>query len=185
MKTISIKKLTAISLLGLSVLISNQTCAALVQFSVDGEILTASSANPFGLSTGDIISASGVFDDSPIGAGISGIDFSLSVNNMVIKVGNIDYTDQLEDSSGGDLFFNNGVFDGINYSAISGSFDSWGFLGELGPGGVVLPDFTGTGIEGNWIANSYTMAPIPLPAAVWLFASGMLLLGGIARKKCR
>ncbi|VAW61304.1 hypothetical protein MNBD_GAMMA10-2057, partial [hydrothermal vent metagenome] len=49
--------------------------------------------------------------------------------------------------------------------------------------GVALEDFTGTGIAGNWILDSYQVTAVPVPAAVWLFASGMLLLGGIARRR--
>jgi hypothetical protein len=38
------------------------------------------------------------------------------------------------------------------------------------------------GTERTWMAN-FDIAPVPIPAAVWLFGSGLLGLVGIARRK--
>jgi len=178
-----VKKQIVSSFFCLAVLTASQAQSAIVQFSINGEITDAYS-NPFGLSTGDLISATGVFDDSSISAaGVSYVDFSLSYNNMVIEVGSVNYTDELDLLGGASLYFSDGILDGMDYEAISGSFDSWGYFGQVDYYGVALEDFTGTGIAGNWILDSYQVTAVPVPAAVWLFASGMLLLGGIARRR--
>ncbi|VAW70099.1 hypothetical protein MNBD_GAMMA10-3057, partial [hydrothermal vent metagenome] len=171
-----VKKQIVTSFFCLAVLTASQAQSAIVQFSINGEITDAYS-NPFGLSTGDLISATGVFDDSSISAaGVSYVDFSLSYNNMVIEVGSVNYTDELDLLGGASLYFSDGILDGMDYEAISGSFDSWGYFGQVDYYGVALEDFTGTGIAGNWILDSYQVTAVPVPAAVWLFASGMLLL---------
>lgn len=182
-------KTTIKSLIYLTLLATSQLQAALVDFSVDGEITSAEIGNTFGLSIGDLITASGQFDDSVIGAGITEVDFTTAVNNMQISVGNALYTDATESFGGALIFFNNGVFDGIDYDSVDGTFDSWGSLGELDTYGNVLDDFNGLydgshyKIGGSWLASTFEVTPVPVPAAVWLFGSGIVFLAGFARRK--
>jgi len=37
--------------------------------------------------------------------------------------------------------------------------------------------------EGKWVNNSYSPTIVPIPAAVWLFGSGLLGLVGVARRR--
>lgn len=80
--------------------------------------------------------------------------------------------------------------------AIGGSIDAWtspiGTVGTvavlpttlLAPGTYVL-QMRGnvTGTFGGSYAGTMNFAPVPLPAAVWLFGSGLLGLGGLARRR--
>ena len=58
-------------------------------------------------------------------------------------------------------------------------------LGQNGPNtsGTIMLWLTGSGgdLSGVIMANNDTMAPIPVPAAFWLFGSGLLGLLGIRR----
>ena len=50
--------------------------------------------------------------------------------------------------------------------------------------GTALVDFGGQGLVGaNGAAFLDEAAVIPIPAAVWLFGSGLLCLVGVARRK--
>ncbi len=165
-----------ISLISGLLIIPVQSQAAMVNFTLTGEIITADATNPFSLELSDSVTVSGTYDDNPIGPGTLFIDFSTSTNNMGIQVGNTHYTDSMDELGGASLYFRDGVFDGLDYRAIDDSYTSWGVLGDTDPDGNVLPDFSGTGIEGNWVASSFTVTPVPLPGAAWLFGSGLLLL---------
>jgi len=172
-------------LFGLALLISSQAQAAIVQFTLSGEITFATDGNPFALSTGDTISASGFFDDTTFTdgttPGITLIDFSTTSNNMEIIVGNTFYTDADDEFGGGIMFFNNGIIDGLTYLSVT--FDKNAF-DSADTFGFYETDFGGTGIAGNWDASSYTaVSAVPVPAAVWLFSTGLLSLGVFSRRK--
>jgi len=180
-------KLLIKSLACMALLTAGQAQAALVQFTVEGEITFASEGNGFGLSTGTTISASGVFNDDSFIASSSGsyIDFSTIENNMSIVFGDYTYTDIMETYNGAHMLFDNsGVFNGIEYGAIDlPAFDSWGALSSSS-------DFSGTNnlgdttVTGNW-TNSYAVSAVPVPAAVWLFSTGSVFLVGFARRQSR
>lgn len=161
----------------------NSVYAAIVNFTLMGGITYADTANEFTLSMGDTIYASGQLDDSLITDGEIYIDFSTLYNNMGIRVGNRLYTDELDILGGAHIYFVDGVFDGLDYAALDYSYDSWGYLGQIDSAGNALPDFTGNGIEGNWNASSFTMTAVPVPAALWLFISGLGLFGMLYKKK--
>lgn len=171
-----------ISLISGLLIIPAQSQAAMVNFTLTGEIITADANNPFSLDLNNSVTVSGTYDDSPIGSGTIFIDFSTSTNNMLIQVGNTHYTDSMDVLGGASLYFRDGVFDGLDYRAFDDSYISWGVLGDTDPDGNVLPDFSGTGIEGNWVASSFTVTPVPVPGAVWLFGTGLLLLSQLARR---
>ena len=172
--TTVIKALTCTALLS-----TNPVQAAMVQFSLDGAITSATNPNIFNVAVNDIVTVTGLFDDNIIGSGLTVVDFSTSYNNMLISIGNTDFTDAMDVFGGANMYFVDGAFDGIDYAAIDTSFDSWGVIGGI-PG---FEDFTGNGIAGNWNAGSFqTVSAVPVPAAIWLFGSGLALLAGFSRR---
>jgi hypothetical protein len=62
-----------------------------------------------------------------------------------------------------------------NFAGISG----WGWLDFSTDGGITWDGGKAVGDTADFI---FTAAPVPVPAAVWLFASGLLGLVGFARK---
>ena len=172
------KKSTRNSILGLLLLTAGTAQAAMVNFTLTGEITNLDLTNPYGLSIGDMVTAEGVYDDSILSIAPEGtfIDFSTGYNNMTISIGSITYTDDMDVLGGASLYFVGDMFDGLDYSATDGSFDSWGTLGTI-------DDFTGTGIMGTWMADSFNATAVPLPGAAWLFGSGLAFLAGIARSR--
>lgn len=186
------KKTACNSLIFMTLLAATQAQAALVDFSVSGQINASTEGNPWGLSVDDMFTASGQFDDSNIASGI--IDFTSAINNMSITFGNTVYTGYTEVLGGANMYFTaSGVFDGIDYLSISSDpgFTSSGYAGSLTDvygeynvttdlnGNVVAASY----VDGTWDVNSYTSAPavVPVPAAIWLFASGLIGLAGIGR----
>ena len=179
--------MTAIVLLFSSAFNAN---AAMVNFSLSGEITVANPGNPYNVSIGDLMTASGVFDDIDIGGAGSGetyIDFSTDFNNMEIIIGNTTYTDIMDNFGGGFLIYTDGVFSGIDYSDSAGTLDSFGIIGQTSTTGVLLADIIGRDIQGNWDKNSFTVttdvSSIPVPAAVWLFGSGLVCLAGMLKRR--
>lgn len=200
MKILNMKKLATTSLLCMGLLGANQASAALVAFSVDGEITQATASNILGLSIGDTVTASGVYDDSTLVASLSEpttttyVDFTLASNNITISMGSMNYNAANGNAAYNEMFFFNNVFDGINYEAADALFDSWGILGDSANSGFDAWDFLGYDLDGttplynsvvsgNWLVNTFQVTPVPVPAAVWLFASGALFLGGISRRR--
>lgn len=170
------------SLICMTLLTASQAQAALVDFTVDAQIHSAAVGNSFGLMSGDIITASGQFDDSAIALGV--IDFTTSFNNMSISFGNTTYTDEMDVLGGASMYFTAaGVFDGIDYLSIleNPGFEANGFVG--GPFDVTGYDSTGY-VDGTWQVDSYSaVSAVPVPAAIWLFGSGLIGLAGIGRRK--
>ena len=175
----------------MALLIIGQAQASIVQFSINGEITSAISGNVFGLSVGETISASGQFDDSLLTIdetepNVSFIDFSSTSNNMQINFGNTTYTDSMDVYNGAQMFFYNGLFDGIIYESIDSSFDSWGYANQ-----GFQDDFNAfydiealtSEAGGYWLVDSYAITSVPLPAAVWLFTTGLLSFGVFSRRK--
>ena len=170
------------SLICMALLTASQAQAALINFTVDAQIHSAAVGNSFDLSVGDIITASGQFDDSSISAGV--IDFTSTFNNMSISFGNTVYTDEMDVVGGANMFLTaDGIFDGISYLSILASpgFESNGFVN--GPFDVVGNDSAGF-VDGTWQVGSYSaVSAVPVPAAIWLFGSGLIGLAGIGRRK--
>ena len=176
------------SLICATLLTASQAQAVLVNFSVNGTINAAASENSWGLEVGNLFTASGQFDDSIFTLDTDGstkiFDFTSSTNNMTISFGSTVYTDEMDVFDGANMFLTaSGAFDGISYlsDSVNPEFESTGFVGGL-------YDVTGTDsagyVDGTWDAGSYTqVAAVPVPAAIWLFGSGLLGLAGIGRRK--
>jgi len=184
---LNIKSITISTLFCLSVLTSNiANAATIVQFSVNGEITRATANNFFDLAVGDIITLTGEFDDSIIGPGDTLIDFSLSYNNFTLNFGNTVYTDDDDLNNLAAMYILDGAFDGLDYITSDNKFNSTGYVGYIDPvTGEVYEDFIAHNntIGGYWLVDSFEMTPVPVPAAVWLFGSGLVFLAGIARRK--
>ena len=159
---------------------SSSVQASLVNFELTGTVNTATAIGNgnnasflFGLEAGDTITATGWFDDSVFTTDFFGntvYSFIGPANEMTINVGTATFTDLDDFIGGGDLVLYGGSFVGLDYSALTGDFDS------------LNNTFLSTGaFEGVW--NSITLTAVPVPAALWLMGSGLLALVGFARKK--
>lgn len=146
--------------------------AAQVNFELTGYVDYAGFSNPYGLSAGDTISATGTFDDSVLSGGTGVISFADFGNDMIFSVGSMTYSDTNDIFGGADLFLFEGMFDGLFYSTGDGEFDSFidSFVGDVY-------------LSGYWDASSLSVTAVPVPAAVWLFGMGLLSLAGLARRK--
>lgn len=153
--------------------------AALVNFTLTGEAIYADAGNDFGLSSGDLVTVMGSFDDSVLAGGLGTVDFSFgSGNSFTIYAGNYSYSnadDDLYNSGYPTLDFTGGPLPDLNFSHFGTTTFSSAlgyFDGEDGYGGLV---------SGVW--TDYNAVVVPVPAAVWLLGSGLLGLAGIARRK--
>lgn len=187
----NISKLNTLTAITFCMLTTTMTPAqsAIVDFSLTGQIDIAEASNPFGLAVGDTISAVGTFDDSVIGAGETFVDFSTSVNNMEITIGNTIFTDSMDIYGGAYIYFFDGVFTGLDYKSYSATKT---ISSSANPGFVInggVSDSTNqdiiletTFVEGTWNPDSFTVTAVPVPAAMWLFGSGLIFLTGFTRR---
>ncbi|HQU17212.1 MAG: hypothetical protein B7Z74_00915 [Deltaproteobacteria bacterium 21-66-5] len=81
----------------------------------------------------------------------------------------------------------NGVFGNSSQQSLSGT-GVWNAVSVDGNGDGVpgIPMVAGgpfAGFNANFNLNGITPAPVPIPAAVWLFGSGLLGLVGVGRRK--
>jgi len=156
--------------------------AALVNFQLTGDVdAWADSGNSYGLNMGDAISATGMFDDSVLTGGTGTVSFgSGSGNSLALNVGSFMFTavDDVNYAIGyPQMSLNAGVFDGLNVSISFGASSSFDSLNTW----FDAYDDGGNLVSGTW--TSFQMTPVPVPAAVWLFGSGLLGLAGVARRK--
>lgn len=175
----------AIGLLTLFVAATAQ--AALVNFSLTGYVDGSDGA--YGLNVGDAITASGVFDDSAISVAPYTVYFDQahSGNTMTVVAGSLTLDNTQDDfyALGGSPkleFDSGGALIGLGFDTLlldGGSF----YSGTLG--GFLIEDGDLNLATGYWDPTSFTMTPVPLPAAVWLLSSGLLGLAGLARRTRR
>lgn len=153
--------------------------AALVNFQFSGNV--DFSLGFGGLNAGDTVTVTGVFEDSVLSGGSGTIGFDSSGGNTLsIAAGSYTFTeanDALYNLTGASLTLASGALSDFSYQAISGTngapadFDSFftSFLSDVY-------------LSGTW-NTTVQMSPVPVPAAVWLFGSGLLGLVGLARRK--
>lgn len=142
--------------------------AALVNFEIEGTVLSGDEffANAYNLTAGDTILASGIFDDSVLGAGSNSVSFGGDYS-LSIDVNGTIFTHA--DDAGASLSFENGML--TDFDFMTAGFNSLGlFFDDV--------DY----MLGEWNAT-VTTSPVPVPAAVWLFGSGLLALVGFVRRK--
>jgi len=181
--------------------------AALVNFSLTGTITSTTSIcgvddrgdvycerpNEFGLSVGDTIVVSGSYDDSLLtGAGSEFVGFGDGTgNSMSLTIGTSIYTqtsaDGYVDGDWPRLLLSDGGFAGLGYTlyewfatyeSYGMNFESWEWLNPY------EDPYSGWAFYGAWDAESFSAtAAVPVPAAVWLFASGLIGLMAASRRK--
>lgn len=162
--------------------------AALWNFTLSGEVIYADAPNDYNLSGGSTVTVAGTFDDSVLTGGGNGT-VSFATGNP--------YGNTFTVTAGDIVFTPNEVFSGtpqLTLSAMNIDFASTGFLfyGTDTTSGATFNSyfsyFDGDDINlgyvsGDWLSFSATQVVVPVPAAVWLFGSGLLGLVGIARRK--
>ena len=164
--------------------------AAPVSYTITGDVLLGDEfgdVNDFGLTEFETVTVTGIFNDSVLTSGGGTISFGVgSGNSMTLLIGTetLFATDDKDYAGGGQPTLSFTSYTSLT-SAVLSDFD---FLTGLDP--AVLNYFSsfGLGFEdgeymfGDWQTNVQITA-VPVPAAVWLFGSGLLGLAGIARRK--
>lgn len=123
-------------------------------------------------------------------AGVTGVDFDLNVNLQGIGWSTFNYSLSIDNTPNG----SNNVPDYV--SLISQGEDSlFSYLGEsyrfevLGfsrDGGLTFEDSTFANERSSTTAEIYgQIHAVPVPAALWLFGSGLLALGAVLKRKNR
>jgi hypothetical protein len=75
--------------------------------------------------------------------------------------------------------------DGISYLAVGASPNKYRMVDNVIPGvEYYFGPLLGTG-NSNFYINELNVSAVPVPAAVWLFGSGLIALIGLARRKAR
>jgi len=154
-----------------------------------GDPQLVDAANLFGLTScvgtcTESISATGIFDDSGLsGFGTEFVYFGNGSGNLITThVGTIDFLQTMDvDYAGGSdpfLEFQDGTLVSINLLFSSGTN---GATADFTSSGTIFG--SGSVLSGLWDANSFTTTVVPVPAAVWLFGSGLIGLVGVARRK--
>jgi hypothetical protein len=163
--------------------------AAMVNFTIDG-IVDSAFGSPFGLVNGSTITASGTFDDSVISSSPYTVYFNSSNlgNTMTIVAGSLPLDQTQEDSygplDGAELVFDSSAdFKGIDFHKGFPDFSAFDSFTGIPSSTFAINDSDFNEVDGHWIANTFSMTPVPVPAAVWLFGSGLLGLAGVARRK--
>ena len=156
------------------------TYAATYSFTIEGTVFAGNEffANAYNLTAGDIITATGMFtaDLGTIGleTGIvsfgngSGNSLSIDLNGTTLTAS--DDTSFMS-ATGPSLTFSAGALTDFDFQKTSLPAFNSSFLG--------FDDFDS--MYGEW--TSTTLTAVPVPAAAWLFGSGLLGLVGIARRK--
>lgn len=154
---------------------AGSTQAALVNFEIIGDVLAGNEfgdANIFNLSAGDTITATGMFDDSVLSEGSGAVSFSGTGNTLTIDVNGTLFDQDMDISgAGASLSFTGGLLSDFDY--MTSDFNSLG------------PYFDDFGLLfGQWRAD-VTLTSVPVPAAAWLFGSGLLGLVAAGRRRNR
>jgi len=156
--------------------------ANLLNFTLTGSVdAFADAGNAFGLSLNDPVTATGTFDDSVLSGGTGDISFGMgSGNSITLNIGTQTFvaSDDTSFASGSPtLSLVGGAFAGLNFDA---DFQTLGYFSSLDQY-FDGEDDSANLISGTWTSISTT--PVPVPAALWLFTSGLVGLTSIGRRK--
>ncbi len=153
-----------------------QAAPVIYDFTLTGEVIVGDETfgfNDWDLTAGDIITATGTFTVEDLGApgsetgtAIFGAGDSVTIDLL----GGQFLTET--DGSGISLTFAAGALTDFSYVANSNNFNS---------DFTSFDDLFGGSVFGEWTGASITA--VPVPAAVWLFGSGLLAMFGWARRK--
>lgn len=174
----------SITLMLLSLVWGMNAHAVLVNGNLTGSLSFADSGNAFGLGVGNTVELNVVYDDAVLtGTGGETVFFNLPGNTMEFTVGSFTFTEDM-DTGGGvgpTLSFFDGALSEIKYDTqfgTSGLFFSFISFFEGA-------DDDGNGIGGEWDLSSYSVSPVvvPVPSAIWLLGSGLLVLSGFVRRQ--
>lgn len=162
----------------LTLLVATGAKAALVNFEVFGTVdFVDESGNIYALSIGDSVSATGMFDDSGLAGGSGTIDFTDPGNSISLNIGSRTFTES-DDGGTPSLTLDTGAMTDLDFLASEQDAFGQSVLFSF------FTTFQGTdNLVGSWDGASFSMTPVPVPAAVWLFGSGLLGLAGIARRR--
>jgi len=158
--------------------------ASTVNFQLTGNVTYTDAGNLFGLTAPTTISATGSYDSSDLdGSGTGSIDFlTVPPQSLTITVGSIVFTEADDDDAIMEMSITTNNFNFLNYGGTVTTVDGDQLFTSLPANNFIGTDSSGGSILGTWDTSSFQTA-VPIPAAVWLFGSGLLGLAGIARKK--
>lgn len=176
-----IQKINLIAVSLILAMVTGNTYAALVNFTVTGYAdYWADAGNAFGLAVDDAITATGTFDDSVLTGGYGTIDFLSGSNSLTITVGSMTFYESDDDYGSPEMIITADPFDFelTFHNAMDGGgfFDSMFYIFDA-------EDASGNQVGGTWYGESLTITAVPVPAAVWLFGSGLISLIGFARSR--
>ena len=122
--------------------------------------------------------------------GVTGVDFDLNVNLLGIGWSTFSYSLGIDNTPNGSSnvpdyvsLLTQGEDSLFNYSGQSYRFEILGFSRD---GGLTFEDSTYLNERSVTTAEIYgSIQAVPVPAALWLFGSGLLALGALAKRKNR
>jgi hypothetical protein len=142
------------------------------QYSIDGLVLAGDEfgdPNFWNLTAGEVINASGVFTADLDVVGDVDVVFGVGDSMFIDLVGgSLSETDASGDIT---LTFNAGSLVAFDYIDVGGNFSS--FLTAFDDNSLLF---------GDWDTNA-NLTVVPVPAAVWMFGSGLIALVGWARRR--
>lgn len=187
---INLKKIMFKLFIAVTFLISvSNVNAALMNFTITGDVIFGEEGgiqNAFALVAGDTISLTGVFDDNALLNGNGTISFGASSgNSLSISFGDsspLILTEMSDENYGTQwtesfmTLTNNSLVD-FSFFARPGTNGSEAYFSSFGLGFDDVDN-----LYGEWNTN-VEMSAVPVPAALWLFGSGLIGLIGIAKRK--
>lgn len=180
----------ASALAGIAFLLANSVALAVpVGFTVHGVITDADAGNAFGLSVGDLVTASGVFDSDQVDDTDPAFTFvgfgQGTMNTVTVVLGAITMNET------NDIDFLDGFFPALFTSF--GDFLGLDFVTEIGANGAPVDfgsfdlfdgfDANGAFIAGEWIVDSFETRVLPEPMTLSIFAFGLVLIGLMRRRR--
>jgi len=167
--------------------VAGNASASLINFTVTGDVLSA--LNYGGLGYGSTITADITLDDTGLtGIGTEQIFFT-GLNTLDITAGTLSFNQTMGDSALTSITFVDGsltnLYFGAQFGMLGAPEDFFSSLttvtasrNEIIKGRSITHNLYAT-----WQVTTLPLTPVPVPAAVWLFGSGLLGLVGVARRK--